>query len=278
MISKIQQIDKQDLSWFIGFFVGDGYTTRGRIGIDTTSPDAASKILSILQNLSDKVKVEIYGNPEIFSNLTKNALFYPRRKSHHSDYVKIRIDDTKFQKEFVEFKEKYIKNVSYDLIGDFLMGFFDAEATVSPVGQIEIDLAKESKILTELIGSLLTKLEIKHKIKEHKSRIRLEVLGTSRNIQNLIKFQKYINFYDRRKKAELKNMIRIYSISRNKPADIKYSILTYIKENPSAELKTLMTVLNVKYDFLNNSLNSLIKNGKIEKFELKKRKCFKILS
>ncbi len=272
-------MNKQDLSWFIGFFVGDGYTTRGRVGIDTTSPDNAKRILDVLQQLSEKVKIEVYGSPYKFNNiLPTNYLLYSKKKIQHSDHIKIRIDDTKFQKTFLEIKEKYIQNIPNELIGDFLQGFFDAEATVSPVGQVEIDLSKDNKPIMELIRKLLTELEIKHNIKEHKSRLRLEIHGTSKNISNLIKFQKSIDFYDRRKRAELEKMIRVYSNPVNDGQEIKSQVFAYIKENPSADLKTIMMTLNVKYDFLRRSVNSLINDGEIEKFELNKRRCFKIVS
>lgn len=279
MNSKIQQINKQDLSWFIGFFVGDGYTTKGRVGIDTTSPDNANRILKVLRQISEKVKVEVYGSPNKFHDLLpNNYLLYQKKKAQHSDHIKIRIDDTKFQRAFLEFKEKYVDNIPFDLIGDFLQGFFDAEATVSPIGQIEIDLSKDNKPIMQLIGKLLPELEIKHKIKEHKSRLRLEISGTSKNVPNLMKFQKSINFYDSRKREELDNMIQVYSNPINDGQEIEFHVLAYIKENPSADLKTLMTTLNVRYDFLRRSINSLMKDGKIEKFELNKRRCFKIVS
>ena len=279
MIQKIQQINKQDLSWFIGFFVGDGYATRGRIGIDTTSPDNARRIIKILRQLSEKVKVEVYGSPDKFSSLLpNNYLLYQKKKVQHSDHIKIRIDDTKFQKTFLGVKENYIQRIPVELVGDFLQGFFDAEATVSPIGQIEIDLSKSNKPIMQLIGKLLSELEVEHKIKEHKSRLRLEISGTSRNVPNLMKFQEFVNFYDGRKRAELENMIQIYSNPRNNGQEIESQVLAYIKENPSTDLKTLMMVLKIKYDFLRRSINLLIKDGKIEKFELNKRRCFKIVS
>lgn len=140
---KIQQINKQDLFWFIGYFVGDGYVTTGRIGMDTTSSDIANRALAILQKMNDKVKIKIYGEPKTFSSLPVTNLLYSKKKPTHSDHVKIRIDDTDFMRSFVELKDMYISNVSDNLIGDFLQGFFDAEATVSPIGQIEVDMSKK---------------------------------------------------------------------------------------------------------------------------------------
>lgn len=281
MISKIQQNENHDLAWFLGFFVGDGYTTTGRIGVDTISPEAASRIVSILSKLTNKTRIEVYGDPESFSDiLSSGFLKYGRRKENHSDYVKIRVDDSVFLRDFVKYKERFIKDIPEHLVCHFLRGFFDAEATVSPQGTIEIDLAKENRKLLHFVGSLLGKLGISYQISEYKSKIRLEIHGRMRRIENLIKFRRTINFSIIQKRDELEKIIHLYSQPRDirTENEVRDIVFSYLKENSQVEMKSLMRKLNLKYDVLKRTTKLLIKEGKIEKFERNKRKFLKIVS
>ncbi len=161
-----ESLDQKDLAYLIGFFRGDGYFTYGRIGIDTISPDVANKLVEILSDLSSKkIKIEVYGNPEKFSQILQNdSLQYPKRNSKHSDYVKIRIDSVEFSNAFktilTEF-EKNMRQLAPEIICKYIQGFFDAEAYVSPQGTIEIDMCRTNEKSIEL-KKLMEKTNIKY--------------------------------------------------------------------------------------------------------------------
>lgn len=129
-----------------------------------------------------------------------------------------------------------------------------------------------------LVAQLLKKLEIKHKTKEYKSKLRLEVLGTSKNLLNLINFKKSINFYDKRKKQELANMIKVYSNPRDERQEIEKLVFKHISKNTETDVKSMMFALEIKYTFLKDALNFLLKEKKIEKFEQNKIIRFKAVS
>lgn len=39
----LEKTKDKNLAWFLGFSVGDGYTTYGRFGIDTTTPEIVNE-------------------------------------------------------------------------------------------------------------------------------------------------------------------------------------------------------------------------------------------
>lgn len=136
-----------EFPWFVGFFKGEGYATYGRIAVDTITPEFASKLMRILSGLSKKeVKTEVYGD---ISKFVLNAhLTHPRKTLNASDSIKLKadsvIDCECIQQKITTFLES-INTASPDAKRKFLQGFFDAEATVSPAGTIEVDLSKKNE-------------------------------------------------------------------------------------------------------------------------------------
>ena len=275
---KNPKIFDGNLAYLIGFFKGDGYFTYGRVGVDTISPDVANKLVEIFSKLSEKkIKIEVYGNPERFLQiLQKDSLIYPKRNAKHSDYVKIRIDSVEFANKFKNIISEFetsINEANFDAICKYLQGFFDAEAYVSPQGTIEIDLCKDNEKLLINISKLLDKVSVKNKVTSYKSKIRLVVLGGTKNISNIIKFKNKIDFYLSIKNQELKDVIEIYSKSKDHRNSLEISqlILSIVKKEKSIELKNLMKNLNLKYQTMLRCVNVLIKENKLQKIKKQKR-------
>ncbi len=275
----------EDLSYLIGFFKGDGYFTYGRIGVDTISPDIANRLVEILSELSEKkIKIEVYGNPEKFLKiLQKDSLFYPKRNDKHSDYVKIRIDSVEFSNKFKNILNEFENNTNQAdpcIICNYLQGFFDAEAYVSPQGTVEIDLCKESISLLTHISKLLEIVGIKNSIKIQKSKIRLVILGGTKNISNIVEFRNKVGFYMATKSEGLENIISIYSKSRDMRtySEIRKLILDFIEYGKLIELKDIMKIVDIKYEKLLRSLNKLIRERKLQKTRSGKRVFIQFVS
>jgi len=65
-----KMVSNERLFWFVGFFIGDGYSTYGRIGIDTTTPKFADAIVRQLTLLTLKpIKFEVYGDHQKFQEI-----------------------------------------------------------------------------------------------------------------------------------------------------------------------------------------------------------------
>jgi len=266
--------------WFIGFFIGDGYTTYGRVGIDTTTPKFAEVIVDQLTQLTDKpVKFEIYGDHKKFrAILTRSFLHYPKKREDWSDYVKIRIDSENFRRKFSQFIQKTYEKIEelpkeYQL--KFLQGFFDAEGTVSPDGTVQVDLAKDNfnLKLAKKISTLLSRFKIKNKLREKRRRISLIIEGRSAHITNLELFQELIGFSSPIKRRDLEIVIDVYSSSKdNRPHFwVEREILKVLQSRSSIELKELMWILRIKYDKLKVCLNRLMRKKLVRKVVLHKR-------
>lgn len=265
MGSKVSVKEDTSMPWLVGFFIGDGYFTYGRVGVDTITPEFAEKVFKKFKELTNsEIKVEVYGNPEIFKNfLPTDYLQYPKRKANHSDYVKIKIDSVQFASEFKlniqNFLEK-LENFDTKTKATFLQGFFDAEATVSPDSTIQIDLKKSSLKILEGVSKILKEVDIKNTIKEYKSKVRLTVVGGTKNIINLLKFKEKIGFSSPTKNRELSTMIEIYKKVRETRTkeEISKLLLNELKTRNQAEIKELMSLLGVKYDTLKRVIKILV--------------------
>ena len=50
-----------DLAWFLGFSAGDGYSTYGRYGVDTTTVEIVNPLINNISKLTTiPIKAEIY--------------------------------------------------------------------------------------------------------------------------------------------------------------------------------------------------------------------------
>lgn len=267
----------EDLAWLMGFFKGDGYIIYGRTGIDTITPEFAEKIYQIFSLITkEEIKFEVYGNSEKFKNfLPTDFLQYPSRNPNWSDYVKIRIDSVEFSKTFNKILEDFVnKTNTFDkeIQLKFVQGFFDAEATVTPNCEITIDLSKENGYILELISNILLKFNILTKLKEHKSKVTLRVLGGTNLLSNAIKFQRLVNFVSLAKQRKLSEVVRIYSLHKEERTreNLINEILNILKKEKEIELWELMTRLNVKYDKLKRCINQLVKENKVKKQKFRK--------
>lgn len=262
----------KNLAWFLGFSVGDGYTTYGRFAIDTITPEICDLIVKQITKLTDKeIKAEIYGNKSKFPVKLKSTI-YKKKTPIHSDHIKIKVDSNAFAKEMGNQTKLFIKNVENlpeKIACNFLQGFFDAEATVSPQGTVEIDLSTKNQKLADLVSKVLSNLGIKNKIQNYKSRIRVTVSGRTKEVNNLKKFQKLVGFKIPKKKTELENMVKIYSlpIEKRSKEEIIKNILDLLRNQKHIELKICMQTLNLKYENLRRCINL----SGIKKFQKNKR-------
>ena len=159
----IELIKKDDeLAWFFGFSIGDGYSTYGRYGIDTTTPEIVGILIDNLRKLTPiPIKAEVYGNPEKFHLPGIETRYYNKKKDVHSGHVKIKIDSVVFASRIQKIQDEIIDNMDFfpkEIKCRIISGFFDAEATVSPNGIIEIDLSGNQ--LTELSIDLLVSITV----------------------------------------------------------------------------------------------------------------------
>jgi predicted transcriptional regulator len=273
----------KDLSWFVGFFKGDGYITYGRVAVDTITPEFAEKICEMFSLLTEeKIKVEVYGNTKKFENfLPNNFLQYPSRSPNRSDYVKIRIDSVDFSKDFNQSLENFVNRINEfenEIQLKFVQGFFDAEATVQPNCEIIIDLSKENRYLLELVSNILKNHGILTELKDYKYKLRLRILGGTKRILNITRFQQLINFISTIKQKKLIEILRIYSLPTDKRMreELINEILEVLNKEKKIELWELMIRLDTKYDNLKRCINHLVKENKIKKEKFRKSVIIKL--
>jgi predicted transcriptional regulator len=268
---------KKDLGWLIGIICGDGYIGYGRVALDTTSHRIAERTINILRKLTNsEIKLEVYGDCANFEKiLSENFLHYGKKSNNSSTTLKIRIDSVKFSKEILKLKKIYLKNILNRQLNEkigFLQGVFDSEGTISPDCTIQIDMSKRNLNLLKICSAILNELQIKHTLKEYKSKIRLKILGGTKNLFNVEKFCYTIGFSSE-KQNELEEIIKIYKLPREtrSKSEVKKLILNLLRENKEIELKKLMFMLNVKYDFIKELLNELSEKSVVKKFRKGKR-------
>jgi predicted transcriptional regulator len=133
-------------------------------------------------------------------------------------------------------------------------------------------MSKQNFSLLRICSKLLEEFQIKHTLKEFKSKIRLKVIGDTKNISNIEKFSSIIGFSSE-KQEELEEIIRIYKHpreSRNK-FQVRRLLLNLLREREEVELKNLMSLLSLKYDFIKKLINELSGENIIEKVRKGKR-------
>ena len=260
-------MSKVDLAYLFGFYIGDGYFTYGRTGFDTISPQIAVKLSEILTKISPKQPaVEVYGNPEKFSGVIGRKLFYKKRSAKHSDYVKVRIDSVKFSEQLSENISDFLSKLddkSEKEIRAFARGFCDAEASVSPDATVQIDMAKENLKTLKLAKKVFGRLGIGSQLKMLAKKCRLIVSGTSKNLDNLIKFRNKVNFYIPEKRRVLEISLKIYGQPRDKrtPDTLSKDVIKVLSSQNKCDIFNLMLKTNSKYTNLRRSLN-ILKNRK----------------
>jgi hypothetical protein len=270
-------MNRRDLGWLIGIICGDGYIGYGRVALDTTSPRIAKRMIDIWKEVTNsKIKLEVYGEHTNFRNILSEDFLHYRKKSENcSPTVKIRIDSVDISKRISNLKNNFLCNISNrqqeEKIG-FLQGIFDSEGTVSPDCTVQIDMSKQNFSLLRICSKLLEELQIKHTLKEFKSKIRLKVIGGTKNISNIEKFSSIVGFSSE-KQEELEEIIKIYKHpreSRNK-FQVRRLLLKLLRERKEVELKNLMSLLSVKYDFIKKLINELSGENIVEKVRKGKR-------
>jgi len=103
----------ENLAWFLGVSIGDGYTTYGRYGVDTTTPEIINLLIGNLAKLTKKsIKAEIYGNPDKFNLKGVIPLYYQKRKEIHSNHIKIKVDSVEFSREMSKLHNEVLENVN----------------------------------------------------------------------------------------------------------------------------------------------------------------------
>ena len=207
--------EDSELAWFFGFSIGDGYSTYGRYGIDTTTSEIVSLLVDNLRKLTPiPLKAEVYGNPNTFHIPDIETLYYGKKKDVHSDHIKIKVDSVEFASRIKRIQDVIIKNIDNFPLNTkccILGGFFDAEATVSPNGIVEIDLSPENLELANVISRLLSDIGIENRIFQYSLKIRITARGGMKMIGNLKAFKENVDFKITRKKKELMDMITVYS-------------------------------------------------------------------
>jgi predicted transcriptional regulator len=98
-----------------------------------------------------------------------------------------------------------------------------------------------------------------------------------KNLSNIEKFCYTVGFSSE-KQNELEEIIKIYKLPRETRSklEVKKLILNLLRKNREIELKKLMFMLNVKYDFIKELLNELSKEDMVKKFIKGKRVFIKI--
>jgi hypothetical protein len=286
MQSNILQNIKVDneLAWFFGFSTGDGYITYGRYGVDTITSEIVKLLINNLMKITTvPIKTEIYGNPEKFKLSDIKTLHYQKRKSIHSEHIKIKVDNVEFARKMQKLQKEIIENINNfpkETICNFLQGFFDAEATVSPSGIVEIDLSLENQKITELISKLLNTLGIENKFFVYPSKTRITIPGGTKKINNLKSFREYVGFRITKKKIELNDMISIYSLQIDNRArqEISELLLNLLQKHKHLEFKKCMKELSVKWKTLKRCANTLSDSGRISQFQKRKRVCLEYLN
>ncbi len=275
--------EDNDLAWFIGFSLGDGYSTYGRYGIDTTSPEIVGTLLENLRKMTQiPVKAEVYGNRERFCLDGVKTHYYLKRKDVHSDHIKIKVDSVSFASGIRKIEEEIIRNcesLPETTKCKILSGFFDAEGTVSPNGILEIDLSPKSVELAGFVNGLLKGAGIRCKLFHNPRRIRVVVCGGMKDVGNLSLFQEKVGFRIQRKKEELKDMIAVYSLPVDKRTKTEIGLLLeeYLRREGHAELKRCMKDLHVKITILKKCANQLTESGAIEQYINRKRVCLRLV-
>lgn len=271
-------MSESDFAWFAGFFKGDGSITYGRVAVDTTTPAFAKRLVANLSRLTSKeVKFEVYGSAKNFSDsLSKNFLHYPQKSANASDCVKIKVDSVGFARSLKQTVDGFLAEIDgkdVQMKSDFLQGFFDAEGSVSVDGTVQIDLCKSNGNLLTQVSVLLADLGIEHKILESERKVRLIVLGRRGKVQNLEKFRVMVNFSAAPKNQELDAIIEIYSRPKDGRSrkEISEALEKILSQQTIVGMKSLMTLLKVKYRTLNRIVNRLAEEKTLKRVSIHKR-------
>lgn len=184
----------EDLSWFIGYFVGDGNITKSGICLTTGDEELARKISEIVSSsfgLSARVKwdaTDVGGRWRV--------VVHSRELLRWLESVGINLEDKARTKKIPFQILRSPKNV----VSAFLRGYFDADAYAGPEG---VRLSSSSEELIRTVQIILLNYGILSRQRKHLYDIlQLEITGASVEL-----YENEIGFSSERKRRALRECV-----------------------------------------------------------------------